>query len=317
MAELNRNIIAVVGPTASGKTALAVELCKIFGGEVVSCDSMQIYRGMPIATATPTEEEMQGIPHHLIGFADPKESFSVAAYCTLANECINSIFARGKLPVLAGGTGLYYSSLTENITFTEQPDNALVREKLKLKAEKDGAQSLLDELAAIDPETAAALHVNNLGRIMRALEIYEITGITMTEAKRRSRLNPPTFSTTAIGLDARDRQYLYNRINRRVDIMLQNGLLDEAEHYYRELGGNTSAQAIGYKELYPYLKGEASLEDCVEHLKLATRHYAKRQLTWFHRDEKINFLNIDDYSGLSSLTEAAVLKIKEVQSING
>lgn len=305
MAESKIPLIAIVGPTASGKTSLAVEICKRLGGEAVSCDSMQIYEGMDIATAKPTVEEMQGIPHHLIGFLSPDEQFSVAKYCEMARECVNDITNRNKKAVLVGGTGLYYSSLTDNISFFEEETDFDYREELKRRAESEGAEVLLDELRKVDPESASQLHINNLGRIMRALEIYHATGKTKTEQNNQSRLNPSPFEVTAICLDARDRQFLYNRINLRVDLMLEAGLLKEAKRFFDSPLGNTAKQAIGYKELDPYFKGEKTLDECIENLKMQTRRYAKRQLTWFRRDERINFLYIDDYASADELADAA------------
>lgn len=305
MAESKIPLIAIVGPTASGKTSLAVEICKRLNAEAVSCDSMQIYQGMDIATAKPTVDEMQGIPHHLIGFLNPDEQFSVAKYCEMANTCIYDITNRGKKAVLVGGTGLYYSSLTENIGFFEEETDFEYREELKKRAETEGAEVLLDELHSVDPEAANSLHVNNVGRIIRALEIYHSTGKTKTLQNERSRNVPSPYVTTAICLDARDRQFLYNRINLRVDLMLEAGLLDEARRFFESPLGKTARQAIGYKELNPYFTGEKTLDECIENLKMQTRRYAKRQLTWFRRDEKINFLYIDDYSNTGELADAA------------
>lgn len=305
MEESKIPLIAVVGPTASGKTSLAVEICKRYDAEAVSCDSMQIYKGMNIATAKPTHDEMQGIPHHLIGFVDPDEPFSVARYCETARNAIFDIHSRGKKAVLVGGTGLYYSSLTDNIEFLPEETDFEYREFLKKKAEEQGAQVLLDELYAVDPEAAKRLHINNLGRIIRALEIHHTTGKTKTIQNEESRKCPSPFITTAICLDARDRQFLYNRINRRVDIMLENGLLEEAKAFLNSPLGRTARQAIGYKELNPYFSGEKTLDECIENLKMQTRRYAKRQLTWFRRDKKIKFLYIDDYPGGEELLNAA------------
>ena len=305
MAESKIPLIAVVGPTASGKTSLAVELCKRYGAEAVSCDSMQIYKGMDIATAKPTVEEMQGIPHHLIDFVSPDEPFSVAKYCEYAKSAISDIFKRNKKTVLVGGTGLYYSSLTENIEFLPEETDFEYREMLKKRAESEGAQVLLDELTAVDPEAAKSLHINNLGRIIRALEIHHTTGKTKTMQNEHSKQTPSPFNTVTICLDARDRQFLYDRINRRVDIMLECGLLKEAEDFLESELGRTAKQAIGYKELSPYFEGLKSLDECVENLKMQTRRYAKRQLTWFRRNEKTNFLYIDDYVNGRELLEAA------------
>ena len=305
MAESKIPLIAVVGPTASGKTSLAIELCKKYGAEAVSCDSMQIYKGMDIATAKPTFDEMKGIPHHLIGFVGPDEPFSVAKYCEIAKETILDIHGRNKNAVLVGGTGLYYSSLTDNIEFLPEETDFEYREFLRKRAVSEGAQVLLDELAAVDPEAASTLHINNLGRIIRALEIYHTTGKTKSMQNEYSKLNPSPFNTVTICLDARDRQTLYDRINLRVDLMVEAGLIEEAKTFFDSPLGRTAKQAIGYKELYPYFKGEKSLEECLENLKMQTRRYAKRQLTWFRRDERIKFIYIDDYSNGEDLLNAA------------
>ena len=310
MAESKIPLIAIVGPTASGKTSLAVALCKAIGGEVVSCDSMQIYKGMDIATAKPTVEEMQGIPHHMIGFAEPDDVFSVAKYCEMAKNIISDIHSRGKKAVLAGGTGLYYSSLVDNIEFLPEDTDFKYREELRKRAEAEGAQVLLDELAAVDPKAASRLHPNNLGRIIRALEIYRTTGKTITEQNEMSHSNETPFETVAFCLDARDRQYLYDRINRRVDIMLECGLEAEARAFFENPLGRTAKQAIGYKELYPYFAGEKTFEECIDNLKMQTRRYAKRQLTWFRRDEKMNFIFIDDYKSADEMLRAVLEKIE-------
>lgn len=310
MAESKIPLAAIVGPTASGKTLLAVSVCEAMGAEAVSCDSMQIYKGMDIATAMPSAEEMRGIPHHLIGFLDPGEPYSVAKYCEDAGNAIRDIVSRGKKAVLVGGTGLYYSSLVDNIEFFPEETDFEYREMLKKRAEEEGSRALLDELYAADPDAAAGIAENNVGRIIRALEIIHTTGKTKSEQNRLSRLNPSPYEVTAICLDARDRQFLYDRINLRVDKMLECGLLGEAERFFSTGGGRTSRQAIGYKELYPYFSGEKSLDECIEELKKQTRHYAKRQLTWFRRDERMNFLYIDEYSCGEELAEAALGIIK-------
>lgn len=306
MEESKIPLIAVVGPTASGKTSLAVEICKHYSAEAVSCDSMQIYKGMDIATAKPTVREMQGIPHHLIGFLAPDEPFSVAKYCEMAKKIIFDITAREKKAVLVGGTGLYYNSLVENIEFLPEETDYEYREYLRKQAEERGSQFLLDMLYGIDPESAKELHINNLGRIIRALEIYHTTGKTKTLQNEVSRKNPSPFDVSAICLDVRDRQFLYDRINRRVDIMLENGLLEEAKSFFESDVGRTAAQAIGYKELRPYFENVKPLDECVENLKMQTRRYAKRQLTWFRRNSGINYLYIDDYSSSNELFKAAL-----------
>lgn len=288
------NAVAVAGPTASGKTALAASLAKKFGSEVISADSMQIYKGMDIGTAKPTADEMMGVPHHLLGFAEPDEKFSVASFKDMAGKCIAEIASKGKLPFIAGGTGLYIDSLLQNIEFTPAETDFEMRKRLFEKAEKEGAQSLLEELRAVDPKSAEVLHENDLNRIVRALEIYKLTGITATRQKELSRISETPYNSVYIGLDARDRNYLYERINLRVDIMMKKGLLEEAEKYWKGNPQGTSVQAIGYKELKPYLDGEKSLSECVELLKQSTRRYAKRQLTWFRRNKDMHWLYIDE-----------------------
>ncbi len=310
MAESKIPLAAIVGPTASGKTSLAVAVCKALGGEAVSCDSMQIYKGMDIATAKPTEAEMQRVPHHLIGFLDPSEPFSVADYCALASEAIRDIHSRGRQAVLVGGTGLYYSSLVDNIEFLPEKSDIAYREFLKGRAEREGAQVLLDELVEIDPKAASELHPNNLGRVIRALELYHTTGKTKSFQNEESKKTPSPFDLRAVCLDARDRQVLYDRINLRVELMLQAGLVEEAKAFFAEPLGRTAKQAIGYKELYPYFAGERTLDECVEQLKMQTRRYAKRQLTWFRRDERIKFLYIDDYDTPDGLINAALAALR-------
>lgn len=310
MAESEKiNIVSVVGPTASGKTRLAVDICKAIDGEVVSCDSMQIYKNMNIATAKPDADEMDGIPHHMIDFLSPDQKFSVASYCEKAKKCIEDINDKGNVPVITGGTGLYYSSLVDNVSFSDETDDTSLREELTQRLKSDGAQALLDELYKIDPQTAQQLHPNNSGRIVRALEVYYKNGMTMSEQKRLSRLGDKMYNCKAIGLDAKDRQFLYDRINRRVDDMLSRGLLEEAKRFLAENPGKTSGQAIGYKELKPYFEGRLTLDEAVENLKMETRRYAKRQLTWFRRDKRINWLYIDEMS-YEELLEKALKIIK-------
>lgn len=299
------NLLAVVGPTASGKSALAVGLAERLNGEVVSCDSMQIYKGFSIATAVPTEEEMRGIPHHLLSFADTSEKFSVAEYCRLAKEHIAEISAKGKLAVLCGGTGLYFNSLADGIEFADIESDEAVRQKLAERAAEEGGAVLLAELAAVDPETAARLAPADHKRIIRALEVYMQSGVTMSEHIRRSRVKPAEYNLCAIGLGFNDRQRLYDRINRRVDAMLECGLVDETKRFFEMERGKTAVQAIGYKEMKPYLDGECSLEEAADNLKQATRRYAKRQLSWFRRDDRINWLNVDEYGSFEELLDDA------------
>lgn len=298
-------VVAVVGPTASGKSDLAVEICLRLDGEAVSADSMQIYKGMDIATAKPTDEEKKGVRHHMMDFLDNTEPYSVAVYQQAAGACIADIHGRGKLPVLVGGTGLYIDSLLNNVKFSEDSYNESLRCSLMKRAQDEGTDKLLDEVRAFDPEYAEKLHPNNVKRIVRALEVYKTTGTTMTAQLELSKRESP-YNACVIGLDAEDRQYLYNRIDRRVDIMLERGLEQEAREYLSTKNGSTSAQAIGYKELKPYFDGEISREEAVENLKRATRRYAKRQLTWFRRNECINWLYIDKYENKENLVKDAL-----------
>lgn len=309
---MNR-VIVICGPTASGKTALAVELAKIYGGEVISADSMQIYTDMDIASAKPTVEEQQGIPHHLVGFLDPSESFSVAEYVRLCDERVRDILGRGKIPIICGGTGLYISSFADNLTFDDSEQDFSYREEMRKFAEENGNAALLEKLREIDPETAKTLHENNVGRIIRALEVYHTTGHTISEAKAMSRQTPSPYEFVMIALDFDDREILRDRINRRVDGMVSRGLVEEARRCFEQPNRPTAAQAIGCKELYPYFRGERSLEECVEELKLRTRQYAKRQMTWFRRDERISHLIIGKNDELSDVVQKAVAIINNAK----
>ncbi|MBQ4644860.1 MAG: tRNA (adenosine(37)-N6)-dimethylallyltransferase MiaA [Clostridia bacterium] len=304
-------VIAVVGPTASGKTSLSIEIAKHFGGQVVSADSMQIYEKMNIATAKPTQEEMQGIPHHLIGFQPISQKFSVAEYVNLANSCIEKIHNEGGIPVVAGGTGLYIDSLLQNIQFSKEESNEDIRKELTELFDEKGAEYMLGLLSEIDPETAERLHLKDKSRIIRALEIYKLTGKTLTEQKILSREEESPFDVLYIGINYRDRNVLYDRINLRVDIMLENGLLEEAKDFYDTSSDTTACQAIGYKELAPYFKGEKELPECVEKLKQETRHYAKRQLTWFRKNENINWIYPDDYSSSKEMYDSVFSMVNE------
>ncbi len=304
--------LAVAGPTASGKSALAIALAQRLNGEVISSDSMQIYDTISIGTARPSLEEMDGVPHHLLGFLPLSSPYSVAQYVGDAKEVIADVTARKKLPILCGGTGLYMQSLIENVTFDEgATQESTLRDTLRTRAEKDGGEALLAELRAVDPATAEKLHPNDLGRIVRALEVYLTTGRTITEQVKASRSQPPFFDTCLIALDFRDRERLYDRIHKRVDMMVENGLLEEAAQVLKSPYAPTAMQAIGYKELRPYFDGELSLEEALDNLKKSTRHYAKRQLSWFRRIPYANFLYVDDYADGSALADAAVTIFKE------
>lgn len=298
-------IVVVCGPTASGKTGLAVELAKRLDGEVISADSMQLYTGLDIASAKPTKEEMQGIPHHMMDFLPPTTSFSVADYVEMARKKIAEVAARGKLPIIAGGTGLYINSLVDNIEFDDTSSDMAYRDELRAIEKEKGAGFLLEMLREVDPESAEKLHANNQSRIIRALEVYHISGKKMSDVQAESRRNPSPYEPCMIALNYTDRQDLYDRINKRVDIMLEQGLLEEAREFFTHSDYDTAAQAIGYKELKPYFDGKATLEECVEHLKQATRHYAKRQLTWFRKDKRINWINVDKSTSSEEIIEIA------------
>ncbi|MBE6737093.1 MAG: tRNA (adenosine(37)-N6)-dimethylallyltransferase MiaA [Ruminococcaceae bacterium] len=295
-------VLSIAGPTASGKTALSVSLAMQYDGEIVSADSMQIYKGMNIATAKPSLEERCNIPHHLMDFLEVDEIYSVARYINDASFAIKDIFARGKLPILVGGTGLYIDSLLNGLTFTEGEVDLELRKTLMQQLDDKGLDYLLDVLASVDPKSAEKMKLErNPKRIIRALEIFYTTGITMTEQNLRSKSTESIFNPVKIALNFRNREKLYERINLRVDLMLEMGLLKEAEDYFKMNQGDTSKQAIGYKELKPYFDNEKTLDECIETLKRSTRRYAKRQLTWFSRDPDIRWFFVDDYSSSEEL----------------
>lgn len=285
-------IAAVVGPTASGKTALAIELAKRFDGEVISCDSMQIYKGMDIGTAKPTPDETCGIPHHMIDIIEPSESFSAADYAPLATAAAEDIISRGKLPIFCGGTGLYLDSVLTANEYADVETDLTLRASLLEDVERDGALALWNKLNEVDPESAAATHPNNVKRVARALEIFLSSGITKTEWDKRSRESPPPFDATVIALD-REREELYSRIDLRVDLMMKAGLEDEVRELIKSgrlPRNSTAAQAIGYKELISYFDGEYPIEDAISLIKQSSRRYAKRQLTWFRRNSEVKWL---------------------------
>ena len=284
------NIICIAGPTASGKTALAVELAKELNGEVISCDSMQIYRGMDIGTAKPSREEMQGIPHHMLDICDPTEDFSVSRYCELATPILEDILSRGKTAIIAGGTGLYMDSLMKGNDFAPIPATGH-RERLEAQAEKEGIEPLLEALRAIDPE-AAERSQGNLRRIVRALEVYYETGETITAHNRRTQAIPPRYTPLWLGLDFTERAQLYRRIDLRVEIMLEMGLMEEIKNLLSSgiPEKATAMQAIGYKEFVDAMAGRSSIEAAVAQVQQSSRRYAKRQLTWFRRNEKMHWL---------------------------
>ena len=286
------NIICIAGPTASGKTALAVELAKEWNGEVVSCDSMQVYRRMDIGTAKPTAEEMQGIVHHMLDVAEPDEDFSVSRYCAMAAPIVDDIVARGKTAIIAGGTGLYMDSLIKGNDFAPFPSTG-VRERLEAQADAEGMDAMIRWLASVDPEAAERIHDRK--RILRALEVYLETGETITEHNRRTQAIPPRYSPLWLGLDFAERSELYRRIDLRVGLMLEMGLVREI----RDLLDSgipekcTAMQAIGYKEFVAALEGRCTIEEAADQVRKSSRHYAKRQLTWFRRNKSIHWLTRD------------------------
>ena len=285
------NIICIAGPTASGKTALAVELAKKTNGEVISCDSMQIYKGMDIGTAKPTPEEMGGIPHYMLDVAEPGEDFSVSRYCEMADAILQDILSRGKTAIIAGGTGLYMDALIRGNSFAPCPSTGM-REKLEAQADREGMEAMLSLLASIDPDSAAKLHLADRKRILRALEVYYETGETITEHNRKTQLLPPKYRPLWFALEDQNRQSLYTRIDRRVDRMLERGLIQEIVRLL-ESGipeKCTAMQAIGYKEFIDALNGLCTFDEAADRVKQASRHYAKRQLTWFRRNPDIHWL---------------------------
>ncbi len=303
-------LIVVAGPTASGKTALGVHLAKKFGGEVVSADSMQIYKGMNIATAKPEKDETDGIKHHLIDFLSPEKEYSVASFCLDAEKAVEKILSDGKLPIIVGGTGLYIDSFVNNTVFLDDTKKNDVRERLYRELNEKGVEELYKRLLTVDKDAAEKIHPNNELKVIRALEIYESTGKTLTEQNRLSHIEESKYSPLFIGINYKDRNVLYERINKRVDIMLEKGLLEETKEFYKNLVSKTAVNAIGYKELKPFLDGEKSLEDCIEHLKQVTRHYAKRQLAWFNRNEKMNWIYPDSYESFNELAKSADLLVE-------
>lgn len=288
-------VVAIGGPTATGKTALSLALAQRFGGEIINADSMQVYRQLSVGTAKPTAEERAQAPHHLLDFLPPEQPYSVADFTAAAGELIGQITARGRLPLVVGGTGLYITSLLNGVRFAPEDTDPALRRRLQQQAETQGAEVLYARLQAVDPVYAAKVHPHNLPRIIRALELYESTGRTMSEQQRQSRPAAAPYRSLCLCLTCRDRAVLYRRIDQRVDKMLREGLLPEAELVWQNRERyRTAAQAIGYKEFFPYFEGKEPLDTCVNRLKQATRQYAKRQLTWFRHQNEAQWLYLDE-----------------------
>lgn len=301
-------VVAIGGPTATGKTALSVALAKEFGGEIINADSMQVYRELSIGTAKATMEEREGIPHHLLDFLSPEQPYSVADFVPAAADLIAQISARGNVPLVVGGTGLYITSLLNGVTFAPEQTDPELRRRLQQEAQTNGVQVLHDRLTAIDPVYAAKVHPNNLPRVIRALELFEITGRRMSEQQQNSRPETPPFRSLCLCLTCRDRSVLYRRIDQRVDRMVADGVLKEAELVWKKKENyRTAAQAIGYKEFFPYFEGRQTLEECTTRLKQATRQYAKRQLTWFRHQNEAVWLYVDE----ENVTQHAITLVQQ------
>ena len=288
---MKQKLICIAGPTASGKTALSIALAKLLDTEIISSDSMQLYRGMDIGTAKPDMAERDGVVHHMFDVAEAGETFSVARYQQMADACAQEILSRGRIPIVCGGTGLYLDALIDGSTFSGDETNLEAREKYNAIAREQGAHALHEMLRKVDTESAERIHENNVKRVVRALEVYEQTGMTIGEMNARNKRPEPKYDAILFALCPTERQTLYDRIDRRVDQMVELGLLEEARRLLEQgrLTG-TAGQAIGYKELVPYLQGQATLSDCLDTLKRASRNYAKRQLTWLRRDGRVNWI---------------------------
>ena len=306
-------IIAVTGPTASGKTALAIELAKRLGGEIISCDSMQIYRTMDIGTAKPTKDELAEVPHHLIDVLPPDAPYSCSDYVKDAERAVEDIVSRGKLPIFCGGTGLYLDRFLRGGNDDGAACDDNLRDELKRFVDENGADALYERLVELDPEAAATIHKNNVKRVMRAVEICLVTGQKKSEIDKKNSEIVDKYDHKVITLAFQNRDLLYDRIERRVDLMIEHGLLDETKLLMDEgvfERSQTAAQAIGYKELLPYLRGEDSLKNCIEELKKATRRYAKRQTTWFSGKDYAHKVYVDDGNSLKTFEDIVNISIK-------
>jgi len=303
-------ILVLAGPTASGKTALGVALAKELNGEIISADSMQIYRYMNIGTAKVTAQEMQGVPHYLVDYVSPDEDFSVAKFKAAALEAIEKILSRGKLPIIVGGTGLYINSLTLPWDFQKNDGSEAIRNRLEAEAQTAGKEALYERLKSVDPVSAQMIHANNIKRVIRALEIFEINGKPKSYFDEKTKQQEVPYDYLLLGLKW-PREVLYDRINRRIDKMVESGLIEETQMLIdRGYDWNlTALKAIGYKELRPYLQGEMSLEESLILLKRDSRHYAKRQMTWFRKDERIHWIEMNEEKQLNQLVKACMAEI--------
>ena len=304
---------SILGPTASGKTGLAIELAKRLDGEIISCDSMQLYRGMDIGTAKASIEEQNGIPHHLIDIIEPNEDYSLERFLSDCQNSVDDVLSRGKLPVIAGGTGLYISSFVNNIKLSEAKVDTEYRSMLENLASSQGNLTLKQLLFNIDRESYNRLNINDRKRLIRALEVYRVTGCQISGSSNTSEKSGK-YNFIIFGLNYKNRELLYDRINKRVDNMLQDGLLDEAKGLFEQELSATARQAIGYKELFDYFDGSKSLDSAIDYLKQASRNYAKRQITWFKKDENITWYHLDEkkYEEIMKLTVNSIVKIANV-----
>lgn len=303
---MKQKLICIAGPTASGKTALSIALAKLLDTEIISSDSMQLYRGMNIGTAKPDLNERDGVVHHMFDVAEAGEDFSVARYQQMADACVQDILSRGRIPIVCGGTGLYLDALIDGSTFSGDETNQEAREKYNAIAREQGPHALHELLRAVDPESADRIHENNVKRVVRALEVYDQTGMTIGEMNAKNKRPEPKYDAILFALCPTERQVLYDRIDRRVDQMEQAGLVEEVRCLWESgrLTG-TAGQAIGYKELVPYLEGKVPLSDCLDTLKRASRNYAKRQLTWLRRDKRVNWLYYNSAEEFSAILQQA------------
>lgn len=307
-------VVVIVGPTASGKTKLSIELGKKFDGEIVSADSMQIYRRMDIGTAKPTEGEKCGIPHHMMDFLEPTEEYTLKQYLEDANRCVTDIISRNKLPIMVGGTGLYVSSFLQNLTLSEEPIDEAFRIALESDYENLGGEVMLSRLSEIDPELAARLFPKDKKRILRGLEVHHNTGMTQTEQNRRALEVESPYEFLCFGLTSEDRSFLYERIDGRVEQMMQSGLLEEVSALRQINCSKTARQAIGYRQFEEYFAGETSLEETVARIQKESRNYAKRQLTWFRREKRIEWFSVDrlNFDNILNSCSERIAKYMEV-----